>query len=135
MFHPEPPIIVESEKHCAADKVVAAVHKPAARIIVGQTPAPPFVRGKSDLMIRQVEILVVDVVTRLRLKRQPRARAKSQVGIEVVESLLSRDWDECANRGPEFRPPDFFEAIGAQGLQRVAQSKTDDVLAINRINV
>ncbi len=130
----ETPVVIHAQKHRAADEIVAAVQESGARIHMAEAPAPPFVRREGDLMIGQVEMAVVDVVTRLGLQREPRARPEREAGIKIVERVLA---------GGRVQPPveqhipveQIFQLAGALGLERVAQAEADDVLAVNRINV
>ena len=128
------PVVVDPEKHRAADEIVAAVQESGARIHVAEAPAPPFVRRYCELVIGEVQIAVVDVVARLRFEREPRARTEREVGIKVVEGVLA---------GFRGQPPvehdvpieEVLQFADAHGLERVAQAEADDVLAVNRINV
>ena len=137
MLGAQPPVVVQPVKNGAGDEIVAGVQESAAQIPVADAPAPPFVRREGELMERQVQLAVVDVVTQLGFERNPRTRPEREVGIKVVERLLAA----AGFRWPE--PPvqqdvpiqQRVELAGALGLKRVAQAETDDIFAVNGINV
>ena len=128
------PVVVHQEKHCARDEIVATAQKSAVQIPVADAPTPPFVWCECELVGRHVQLAIVNVVAQPGIERNPCTRAEREVGIKVIERLLT---------GLRPEPPvqhdvpidQIIELTVAFGLKCVAQAEANHVLAVNGVNV
>lgn len=131
------PVFVQPEKHRAADEIGAAhvvAEKTVAQIPVADAPAPFFIWRECELVGRHVQIAVVDVVTQLGFECHPRARTEGEIGIKVVERLLT---GLRLEQPVEYDVPieQIIKLTVTFGLKRVAKPEANDVLTVNRVNV
>src|ERR1700733_1592187 len=68
------PIVIQPIKNRAGDEIIAGIAaggKIVVQIPVAKSPTPFFTRREGELMKRELQMAVVDVVTHLRFERDP----------------------------------------------------------------